>query len=91
MTTEESQALRQQISSGIDSLADPVDYSDLEKRGIISKVGAWYRVYVPVPDLPERIRKRISCVATDLKGVKVKFVSESKIQRSVKKLKKMGL
>jgi len=90
MDITELQAMRDQLTSQVDLRATPVDYSDLVKRGILSKAGVWYRVNINPRALPKHIAERICEVANDSKGVKVRFVSESGIQRHLKKMRKAG-
>ena len=69
------------------TLAQPVDFADLEKRGIISKAGAWYRLLKP-ESLPEHASRKIYELQQDAKGVKVKFEKASKYEKLLKKFEK---
>ena len=66
----------------------PIDFDDLEKRGVVTKSGAWYRVH-RFGDLPEHAVKQISGLAQDSKGVKVKFSKPTK--RMVAQATSLGL
>ena len=90
MNPEELEAMRKLITTQTAKMAEPIDYADFERRGVISKAGAWYRVHVTLRELPEYVACKIYATARDSKGVKVKFLSDSKIQAGVKKLRKMG-
>jgi len=79
-----------EIASAIFRLAKPVDYADLEKRGILSKAGAWYRVLKPA-DLPEHVTCKMHEMAWDSKGMKVKFSGIRGAQRLAKKLENSGI
>lgn len=68
-------------------LAQPIDFADLEKRGIISRTGAWYRLH-KAGDLPEHVSRKIYEIAQDAKGVKVKFEKASKFEKLLKKFEK---
>lgn len=69
--------------------AKPVDFAGLERRGIISKAGEWYRVH-DWSALPPHVTCKIYEVVNDSKGTKVKITSASKTQRFAKKMEKMG-
>ena len=70
-----------QLVSETKKLAQPIDFATLESRGVISKAGGnWYRVR-NIYELPEHARKKISAVAQDRKGTKVKFTSASRFAR----------
>jgi hypothetical protein len=58
-------------------LATPIDFDELKKRGIISSAGAWYRV-PDMKNLPDEVATKISQIASDAKGVKVKFHKPSR-------------
>lgn len=53
-------------------LSQPIDFADLEKRGVIRKEGEWYRV-ASLDDLPERVAKRIQEMLCDGESTWVKF------------------
>ena len=84
------EAMRKLFTAQTAKMAKPIDYTELERRGVISNAGAWYRVHVPVPELPEYVVCKIYEMARDSKGTKVKFLSDAEIQASVKKIRKMG-
>lgn len=65
-------------------LATPIDFADLEKRGVIAKAGAWYRLLKP-EDLPEHAARKIYVIESDKKGVKVKFEKASKFEKLLKR------
>jgi hypothetical protein len=69
------------------TLAQPVDFADLEKRGVISKAGAWYRLHKPEL-LPEHASRKIYVMEQDAKGVKVKFEKASKFAKLQKQFEK---
>jgi hypothetical protein len=80
---------RKKFVSEVAKVAQPVDFSDLERRGVISKAGAWYRVH-DWSALPAHVTCKIYEVANDSKGTKVKITSAFKTQRFAKKMEKMG-
>ena len=67
----------------LEKLVEPIDFSELERRGIVSKAGAWYRVH-NWKALPEHASRKIRELAEDSKGIKVKF--EKGVERTAAKL-----
>ena len=79
-----------ETASEIMKFAQPINFSELEDRGVSSKEGAWYRVH-KFNALPEHATCKISGMEQDSKGIKVKFWRASKkTQRLAKQLEKMG-
>jgi hypothetical protein len=74
--------IRHLVLKEIELLRRPIDFVDLERRGIISKDGTWYRVR-NLWELPVYVAHRIREVAVDVHGTKVKFTT-----RGVKTLAK---
>jgi hypothetical protein len=58
------------FASLLAKLAQPIDYADLESRGVISKAGTWYRVHAA---LPEHATCKICEIEQGPEGLKVKF------------------
>jgi|SRR5580698_11492161 hypothetical protein len=58
----------------LELLSQPVDLAELERQGVISKSGAWYRV-PNLNALPKDLWPRIKDIDHDRKGgAKVKFI-----------------
>jgi len=72
MKIEDRDSLTERVQAELEKWTKPLELTSLEKQGIISKVGAWYRVQ-KFDSLPEHVRARISEFTTDQKGLKVKF------------------
>ena len=89
MNSKELQQLRDALSTELVDLAEPIDFPGLEKQGVISKAGAWYRVH-KMESLPRHATKKIVELAQDSKGLKVKFSSSVKFERIAKKVAKLG-
>lgn len=75
------------MSKHLNKLAEPIDFGKLEKLGLLSKEGAWYRV-PNVHSLPEHVSLKIKEVVQDSKGTKAKFDDASKFAKLAKKLGK---
>lgn len=58
-------------------LLQPLDLKDLATRGILVKEGAWYRI-LKFKALPKNVFARMSEIAQDSRGTKVKFLKVSK-------------
>ena len=70
-------------------LSQPIDFADLEERGIISNEGAWYRVR-NLWDLPEHAAKKINKIVHDPKGFRVTFYPASRYEKLQKRFEKMA-
>lgn len=90
MTPEERQKLLQGIASETKKLAQPIDFNELESKGIITKEGAWYRVN-DFNALPEHARVKVSSMSQDSRGIKVKFKKSSSFDKYAKQFEKLGL
>jgi hypothetical protein len=66
-------------------LAQPIDFAELERRGVISKAGNWYRVH-NFHGLPEHATKKIYELVEDRNGIKVKFANPSRAAKMLKRL-----
>lgn len=64
------------------------DLAELEAQEIIAKQGAWYRLLRP-KDLPTHVGQRITEIAHDSKGVKVKLSKSSKFEKIAVKVAKL--
>lgn len=64
--------LRGRLASEIKEFATPINFEELEKQGLISKCGLWYRV-PNLEALPKNVQIRINELEQDSKGLKVKF------------------
>ena len=58
---------RQEIVDLAKYLATPIDFTKLEKAGMIEKQGAWYKVN-NLKDIPEYASRQIRSVKTDSRG-----------------------
>ena len=88
MTQNERQTLINELIAETKKLAEPIDFEDLEKKGILKKAGAWYRV-LDFQAVPEHVWKKARAVAQDAKGVKVKLEKASKFDKLMRKLAKL--
>ena len=71
-------------------LSQPIDFAELERRGVISKAGkTWYRLHNP-HDLPEHAAKKIREVVQDANGIRVKFEGTFQYERLAKRFEKMA-
>ena len=89
MKSDERQKLIEELAAETQKLAEPVDFVDLEKKGVLVKAGAWYRV----PDfrkLPENVTTKVREIAQDSKGVKVKLYKATKFDKLVRKFEKLS-
>ena len=87
MTRDEKQELIEKVIAEAKKLTEPVDFAGLEKKEILIKAGAWYRV----PDfrkLPENVLNKIYAVASDSKGAKVKLYKTTALDKLARKFKK---
>jgi len=89
MTPDERQKLIEELAAETKKLAEPVDFADLEKKGVLIKAGAWYRV----PDfrkLPEHVSAKVREIAQDSKGVKVKLDKATQFDKLARKFEKLS-
>ena len=70
-------------------LSQPIDFADLEERGVISNEGAWYRVR-NLWDLPEHAAKKISELERDSEGFRAKFTEASKYEELAKRFEQIA-
>ena len=70
-------------------LSQPIDFADLQRGGILSKDGAWYRVS-NLWDLPEHAAQKINKIVHDPKGFRVTLYSASRYEKIAKRLEKMA-
>jgi hypothetical protein len=81
--------LLQRLLAEVRLLSQPIDFADLERRGILSKEGAWYRVS-DLWDLPEHASHRIREVVVDAHGSKVRFATRG-VKTLAKRVEKMAV
>ncbi len=79
--------LRKKVRKAIIDMGTPIDFDDLEAKGILKKSGTWYEV----PDtehLPDFAKKQIKEIAQTKTGAKVKFYKVTKtMKRKAEELK----
>lgn len=85
MPTKTGNNLLAELQEAVQELARPINFDKLEAEGIISKAGAWYRVH-KVQDLPKHASQKITELAQDSKGLKVKFDKASRYEKLAKQL-----
>lgn len=68
-------------------LAQPIDFADLQNRGLISKEGDWYRV-PKIHDLPDHAGLKISSLRLDAKGVSVQFWETTKFEKIARRIER---
>lgn len=88
MATDSRAELIKQLQAEVNELAQPVDFDELESKGVLSKEGAWYRIH-KMSELPEHARLKISQLAQDERGVKAKFSKASRFEKLAVKLGKL--
>ena len=76
------------IGVWLSKMAQPINFEELARQGVISKAGAWYRLHKP-PDLPEHAALKVQEIAQDAKGIKVKF-ARAGIEEAARKLASDG-
>ena len=54
-------------------LATPINFAALERSGVISKAGAWYRLHKPLRELPAHVSRKIREMKPSPQGPLVKF------------------
>jgi hypothetical protein len=80
----------EELGREIRVLATPIDFAELEARGIITKVGAWFRVS-NLHDLPEHAAKKITNMEFYKNGgVKVKFAKASRFEKLAKRFEQIN-
>ncbi len=77
MTVKEWRALLKKAALSSKRMAQPVDFANLEKRGIITKAGARYIVH-DMHALPPHATEKIYEFGSHKKGLIVKFRKASK-------------
>lgn len=85
MSIKSNDNLLTELQAVVQELARPIDFENLEAKGVISKAGAWYRVH-KVQDLPEHASRKITELAQDTRGLKVKFEGQGRYEKLAKKL-----
>ena len=80
MTPEERQKLINELAAETKELAEPINFEDLEKKGILKKAGAWYRV-LDFQAVPEHVWAKVHAIGQDAKGVKVKLTKATKFDK----------
>lgn len=88
MTNKELEKMYRHVVAETNLLATPIDFEDLQRRGILVKAGAWYRVR-NLNELPEHACKKIYELAYDAKGTKVKFAKASSFEKLAKRSQQM--
>lgn len=63
------------VRARLEALATPIDFADLEARGVLKKEGTWYRLLKP-RELPPHARQQIT--STVKAGGLVKFRGATK-------------
>ncbi len=58
---------KEEIIKFAKQLATAVDFELLEKKGVIEKKGAWYKIR-DINSLPEYARQQVRAIKTDAKG-----------------------
>ncbi|HBK4608504.1 TPA: hypothetical protein LLS51_000069 [Serratia marcescens] len=77
MTEEKDIFSRDEFINKVIELSEEIDFESLERDGILTKEGAWYRVH-KWSLVPENARKRVTAMSDDKKGFKVKFSKPTK-------------
>jgi len=90
MNPDEKQVNLERIAGEVRKLAEPLNLTELETEGVITKDGDWYRVN-SFEALPENASNRIAQLEQDDHGIKVKFLDPTKFEAVVKKLDQHGL
>ncbi len=90
MDQEEKQTNLERIAGEIRELAEPMNLTELEAKGVITKDGDWYRVH-SFEALPRNASNRIAQLEQDDEGIKVKFLDPTQFESVVKNLDKHGL
>jgi hypothetical protein len=71
MAIKQEQKLIEIPAAEAKNLAEPVDFEALEREGILTKSGAWYRVQ-NLRALPASVRRKIRDLSQDSKGLKAR-------------------
>ena len=90
MKPEHRRDVHTKISAETKILAKPIDFKDLESKGILIKEGAWYRVS-DFKNLPEHVRVKVFEIRKDDKGIKVKLEISSSVNKYTRIFEKLGL
>jgi len=77
MTGEKDILSRDEYIQKIIEFSEEIDFESLERDGVLTKEGAWYRV-LKWSLVPENVRKRVTAMSDDKKGFKVKFSKPTK-------------
>jgi hypothetical protein len=77
MTDEKDIINRDEYIQKIIEFSEEIDFESLERDGVITKEGAWYRVH-KWSLVPENARKRVTAMNDDKRGFKVKFSKPTK-------------
>ena len=89
MTQQERAKLIQALARKTRELVRPVDFEDLEARGVLKKEGAWYRV-LDFKEVPKHVWAKAQEMAQDRKGIKIKLGKVTKrTEALMKKLQKL--
>ena len=89
MTEQERVKLIQALAKAARELIRPVDFEDLEAKGVLKKEGAWYGVR-DFKSVPKDFWAKAQAMAQDSKGIKIKLAKATKrteaLARKIKKL-----
>jgi len=77
MTEQERVKLVQALAREVRDLIRPVNFEDLEARGVLKKEGAWYRV-LDFKNVPKHVWAKAREMAQDSKGTKIKLAKVTK-------------
>jgi hypothetical protein len=81
--------LLKQLQAEVAELARPIDFDELESKGVLTKEGAWYRIH-KFKELPKHAGAKVTELAQDARGVKVKFSRASRFEKLAAKFSKVG-
>ena len=89
MTEQERVKLIQALAREARELIRPVNFEDLETRGVLKKEGAWYRV-LDFKKVPKHVWAKAPAMAQDSKGIKIKLAKVTKrTEALVRKIRKL--
>lgn len=80
---------REEFEEHLRKLAEPIDFDSLQRRGLLLKQGAWFRV-PNLHRLPDHAAFQIREMETSADGVRVKFAGAVHRRRAARLLKKVG-
>jgi hypothetical protein len=85
MTEDSMNMSREELVDHLKKLAEPVDFEELERKGIIKKCGAWYQI-LDMNALPEVFTGLAKAMKIEKGRLSLKLEKQSEYEKLLKRL-----